>query len=100
MCVQIDTRCGIHLDTLRCREERYPCTPLCDNSGNSPQVAAPRRPCEIDESTQRFHVGNDNRAIFVLMPNHADIVGDQSDAVTQNAWFLCAAISGEMSILI
>ena len=30
-------------------------------------------------------------------------IGDQSDAVTQNAWFrcaLCAAISGEISILI
>ena len=35
--------------------------------------------------------------------NHADVIGDQSDAVTQNAWFLCAlcaAISGEISILI
>ena len=32
-----------------------------------------------------------------------DVIGDQSDAVTQNAWFhctLCAAISGEISILI
>ena len=31
------------------------------------------------------------------------VIGDQSDAVTQNAWFrctLCAAISGEISILI
>ena len=30
-------------------------------------------------------------------------IGDQSDAVTQNAWFrcaLCAAISGEISVLI
>ena len=42
-------------------------------------------------------------AIFILMLNHADVIGDQSDAVTQNAWFrctLCAAISGEISILI
>ena len=34
---------------------------------------------------------------------HANVIGDQSDAVTQNAWFcctLCAAISGEISILI
>ena len=34
---------------------------------------------------------------------HADVIGDHSDAVTQNAWFLCvlsAAISGEVSILI
>ena len=41
--------------------------------------------------------------IFILTMNHADIIGDQSDAVTENAWFrcaLCAAISGEISILI
>ena len=42
-------------------------------------------------------------AIFILTLNHADVIGDQSDAVIQNAWFrcaLCAAISGEISILI
>ena len=42
-------------------------------------------------------------AIFILTLNHADVIWDQSDAVTQNAWFccaLCAAISGEISILI
>ena len=42
-------------------------------------------------------------AISVLTLNHADVIGDQSDAVTQNAWFhctLCAAICGEISILI
>ena len=42
-------------------------------------------------------------AIFILKLNHADVIGDQSDAVTQNAWFLCAlcaAISGKISILI
>ena len=42
-------------------------------------------------------------AIFILTLNHVDVIGDQSDAVTQNAWFLCAlcaAISGEISILI
>ena len=41
--------------------------------------------------------------IFILTINHADVIGDQSDAVTQNAWFrcaLCAAISIEISILI
>ena len=41
--------------------------------------------------------------IFILMLNHTDVIGDQSDAVTQNAWLrcaLCAAISGEISILI
>ena len=30
---------------------------VSDNFGNSPQRAAPRRSCEIDQSTQRFHVG-------------------------------------------
>ena len=42
-------------------------------------------------------------AIFILKLNHADVIGDQSDAVTQNAWLrctLCAVISGEISILI
>ena len=42
-------------------------------------------------------------AIFILTLNCADLIGDQSDAVTQNAWFrcsLCAAISGEILILI
>ena len=40
---------------------------------------------------------------FILTLNHADVIGDQSDALTQNAWFrcmLCAAISGEILILI
>ena len=32
---------------------------VSNNSGNSPKVAAPRMPCEIDQSTQRFHVGYD-----------------------------------------
>ena len=43
------------------------------------------------------------QGILILTLNHADVIGDQSDAVTQNAWFccrLCAAISGEISILI
>ena len=47
---------------------------VSDNSGNSPQVAALRRTREIDQSSQRFHVGYDNRAIFVLTPNG---IGDQ-----------------------
>ena len=37
------------------------------------------------------------------MLNHADVIGDQSDAMTQNPRFrcaLCAAISEEISILI
>ena len=43
------------------------------------------------------------QGIFSLTLNQADLIGDQSDAVTQNAWFrfaLCAAFSGEISILI
>ena len=59
--------------TLHCREERYPVllsASVSDNSSNSPQVAAPRRPREIDQSRQRFPVGYDNQAIFVLTPNH------------------------------
>ena len=54
--------------TLRCREER--CTPVLlsasvsNNSDNSPQMAAPRRSREIDQSTQRFHVGCDNRCLL------------------------------------
>ena len=41
-------------------------------------------------------------AIFIWTLNHADVIGEQSDVVTQNAWFLCAlcaAISGAIEIL-
>ena len=34
---------------------------VSDNSGNFPQMSAPRRSSEIDQSTQRFHDGCDNR---------------------------------------
>ena len=34
---------------------------VSDNSTNSPQMSAPRRSREIDQSTQRFDVGCDNR---------------------------------------
>ena len=59
--------CG-HFITLRCREER--CTPVLlsasvsDNLDNSPKMAAPRRSREIDQSSQRFHVGCDNRCLL------------------------------------
>ena len=36
---------------------------VSDNSGNSPQIAAPRSH-EIDQSTQLFHVGCDNRCLL------------------------------------
>ena len=42
-------------------------------------------------------------ALYFDAESNVDVIGDQSDAVTQNAWFLCAlcaAISGELSILI
>ena len=68
---------------------------VSDNFSNSPQMAAPMRSREIDQSTQHFHVS----WFHVGWQG----IGDQSDAVTQNAWFrcaLCAAISGEISILI
>ena len=64
---------NMFLGTLRCREENTPVllsASVFDNSGNPPQVAAPRRPREIDQSRQRFHAGYDNRAIFVLTLNH------------------------------
>ena len=68
---------------------------VSDNFGNSPQIAAPRRSREIDQSMQCFYVG----WFHVGWQG----IGDQSDVVTQNAWFRCArcaAISGEISILI
>ena len=37
---------------------------VSDNSGNSPQMAAPRRLRKIDQSTQRFHVICDNRCLL------------------------------------
>ena len=50
---------------------------VSDNFGNSPQIAAPRRSREIDQSTQRFYVG----WFHVVWQG----IGDQSDVVTQNA---------------
>ena len=37
---------------------------VSDNSGNSPQMAAPRRSREIDQSMQLFHVACDNRCLL------------------------------------
>ena len=37
---------------------------VSDISGNSPLMAAPRRSREIDQSTQRFHVGCNNRCLL------------------------------------
>ena len=47
---------------------------VSDNSGNSPRMAAPRRSREIDQSTQRFHVGCDNRCILSTnMTDYMDV---------------------------
>ena len=44
---------------------RYsPLQRVSDNLGNSPQMAAPRRLREIDQSMQRFHVGCDNLCLL------------------------------------
>ena len=37
---------------------------VSDNSGNFPQMAAPRKSHEIDQSTQRFHISCDNRCLL------------------------------------
>ena len=37
---------------------------VSDNSRNSPQMAAPGRSRERDQSKQRFHVGCDNRCLL------------------------------------
>ena len=37
---------------------------VSDNSGNSPQMVALRRSCEIDQSNKRLHVGCDNRCLI------------------------------------
>ena len=66
----------------------------------TPQKTVP----ELEElPSSNLCVTSIGAAIFILTLNHANVIGDQSDAVTQNAWFccaLCAAISGETSILI
>ena len=66
----------------------------------TPQKTVPE-PAELSSSNSCVtFIG---AAMFILMLSHADVIGDQSDALTQNAWFrcrLCAAISGEISILI
>ena len=45
---------------------------VSDNAGNSPQLAAPRRSREIDQSAQRCHVGCDNQCLGYLATNFAD----------------------------
>ena len=57
----------------------------------------------VELSSSNLCITSIGAAIFILTLSHADVIWDQSDAVTQKAWFrcaLCAAISGEISILI
>ena len=57
----------------------------------------------VELPSSHLYVTSIGAAIFMLTLNHAEVIGNQSDAVTQNTWFrctLCAAISGEISILI
>ena len=75
---------GVHFHLLSAAERRG--TPVLlsasvsDNFGNSPQIAAPRRSREIDQFyVGWFHVGWQG-------------IGDQSDAVTQNAWFVAHSV--------
>ena len=66
----------------------------------TPQKTVPEL---VELASSNLCVTSIDAAIFILTLNHANVLGDQSDAVTQNAWFrcaLCAAISGEISILI
>ena len=66
----------------------------------TPQKTAPE---QVELPSSNLCVTSIGAAIFFLSLNHSDVIPDQSDAVTQNAWFrcaLCAAISGEISILI
>ena len=53
----------------------------------------------VELPSSNLCVTSNGAAIFILRLNHADVIGDQSDAVTQ-CCVLCAAISGEISILI
>ena len=66
----------------------------------TPQKTAPEL---LELPTSNLCVTCIGAAIFILTLNHADVIGDQSDAVAQNACFpctLCAAIYGEIPILI
>ena len=61
----------------------------------TPQKTVPEL---VEYPLSNLCVTSTGAAIFILTQNHADVIGDQSDAVTmviQNVWFrcsLCAAI--------
>ena len=41
----------------------------------------------VELASSNLCVTSIGTAIFILTLNHADVIGEQSDAVTQNAWF-------------
>ena len=73
--MNLRTTQGTYLNLLSAAERRG--TPVLlsasvsDNSGNSLQMAAPRRSRELDQSMQRFHVGCGyaNHGIVLILDN-------------------------------
>ena len=50
----------------------------------TPQKTVPEL---VELQSSNMCVTSIGAAIFILMLNHPEVIGDQSDAVTQNAWF-------------
>ena len=50
----------------------------------TPQKTVPEL---VELQSSNMCVTSIGAAIFILTLNHPDVIGDQSDAVTQNAWF-------------
>ena len=65
---------------------------VSDNSGNSPQMAAPRRSREIDQLTQRFHVGCDNRCLLGNEYGGSLDVGEMILILTNQAVFVILSV--------
>ena len=65
---------------------------VSDNSGNSPQMAAPRRSREIEQSTERFHVGCDNRCLLGNEYGGSLDVGEMILILTNQAVFVTFSV--------
>ena len=68
-----------------------------DNSSNSPQMAAPRRSREIDQSMQRFHVGCGyaNHGILLILDdtlNCSLLMGEMILNLTNQAVFVTLSV--------
>ena len=50
----------------------------------------------VELPSSNLYVTSIGAAIFILMLNHADVIWDQSDATTQNAWFLCTLCASNL----